>query len=245
MIEDLIKKHLQGFQARHILDVGPGYQNFSRIAAEATGAVSITYMDINSDVLEWQAGQCAKSRIQAESLRMDLDAVSLISLDKSYDLILCQEVLEHLVECDTVLSGLAAKLNPGGRILITVPTQFSERWLKHLNSAYMRDEPNGHVCEFDDEKLRMMIITSGLELLLLLPIQPHYFISHTWLFGTRMNVDGATGRVIDSGWRHYIWKRIHRNSYKIFKATGLEFWGRVFPRNYFVIAERCCHADSC
>jgi len=38
LIDKLIKEHLRGFQASHILDVGPGYNHFGRIAAKATGA---------------------------------------------------------------------------------------------------------------------------------------------------------------------------------------------------------------
>ena len=243
MIEKLIKQHLRGFKASHILDVGPGYNHFGRVAAEATGATCITYMDVNTDVLEWQAGQCAKHNIRSKSVRINLDAASLDSLEGGYDLILCQEVLEHLNECEAVLSALAAKLKVGGRILITVPTQLSERWLKWLNDSYMRDEEFGHVREFDKKELRRVITVAGLKPLMILPVQPQVFISHTWLFGSRVKVEGATGRVLGRGWRVRVWKLVNKVSFAFFKATGIGFWGRIVPRNYFAIAERTTDAD--
>lgn len=245
MIEKLMKKHLRGFKANHILDVGPGYNHFGRIAAEATGASRITYMDVNADVLKWQAEQCAKHNLRSSSVRINLDAASLDSLEGGYDLILCQEVLEHLDECEAVLAALAGKLKPGGRILITVPTQLSERWLKWLNDAYMRDEEFGHVREFDRKELDRVIRAAGLEPLIILPIQPHVFISHTWLFGSRVEIEGATGRVVGKGWRVRVWKLIGKFCLAFFKLTGMGFWGRIFPRNYFAIAERTTYADPC
>lgn len=244
MIERLIKKHFTDVRASSILDVGPGYQHFSRIAAAVTGAVSITYLDVSPSVLDWQILECAKSGILAEPLQMDLDAAALIKIDRCFDLILCQEVLEHLKECEAVLSALAAKLNPRGRILITVPTRFSERWLKLLNPAYMRDEPHGHVREFNKKALLQLLHFAGLNPLIMLPTQPHYFISHTWLFGTRMKGEGATGKVLDSGWRARVLNRVQKLSFIFFRATCPEVWGHIFPRNYFIVAERRADADS-
>lgn len=245
MIEKLVKEHLQGFKAGNILDVGPGYNHFGRIAAKATGASCITYMDVNSDVLKWQAEQCKKHNIRSKSVRINLDAASLDSLEGGYDLILCQEVLEHLNECEAVLTALTSKLKSGGRVLITVPTQMSERWLKWLNDSYMRDEEFGHVREFDMKELERVIRVAGLKPLMILPVQPHVFISHTWLFGARVKIDGATGAVIGRGWRVRVWKLLGKFCSALFKATGMGFWGRIFPRNYFAIAERKSDADSC
>jgi 2-polyprenyl-3-methyl-5-hydroxy-6-metoxy-1,4-benzoquinol methylase len=39
----------------------------------------------------------------------------------TYDTILCLDVLEHLLDSDSVLAGLAVKLNPGGAFIISLP----------------------------------------------------------------------------------------------------------------------------
>ena len=52
MIEQLLHRSLVGFKADRILDVGPGYNNFSRISTQITGATHITYVDNNAGVMD-------------------------------------------------------------------------------------------------------------------------------------------------------------------------------------------------
>ena len=123
-------------------------------------------------------------------------------------------------------------------MIVTVPTKRSERWLKTINPSYMKDEPYGHVNEFDEQALRNVIQRAGLEIRTLLPTQPHYFLAHTWLFGTRMKIDGSTGRILTGGLRGFVLSRLTSWSRKLFRATNPQGWGRVFPRNYFVVASK-------
>ena len=101
MIGQLLNRYLNGFKAKRILDVGPGYNNFGRISAQITGATHITYVDNNSDVLNWQCHACQKASILCNCLPLSLDEVcDLTKLGYSYDIILCQEILEHLQELE-------------------------------------------------------------------------------------------------------------------------------------------------
>jgi len=236
MIEGLLEKYLQGKPAATVLDVGPGYGNFSRVAAQATGATKVTYLDCSRAVLDWQAEECRKAGIETEELQMELDPGSVSTLRGRYDLILCQEVLEHLVDPKGVLRALTSRLSPGGRFVITVPTQRSERWLKRINPRYMRDEPHGHVQQFDEPGLRTLLNSAGLVPIVFVPTQPHYFLRHTWVFGTRMRVEGSTGRIMTQGFRRFVSGRLTEYSRRFFLATGPRFWGRLLARNYFVIA---------
>ena len=68
MIGALIRHHLHGIHATSVLDVGPGYADFSRITAEVTGAREITFLDVDKDVLAWQ---------MAETERLGLKAIAL------------------------------------------------------------------------------------------------------------------------------------------------------------------------
>jgi SAM-dependent methyltransferase len=238
MIQDLIRQHLQGLQATHILDVGPGYADFSRIAAQVTGAREITFLDCDNDVLAWQLAETERLGLKAVALPVALEKEALSKVRGSYDVIHCQEVLEHLPNAPEVLSQVAALLRPGGRMIVTVPTKRSERWLKTINPSYMKDEPYGHVNEFDEQALRNVIQRAGLEIRTLLPTQPHYFLAHTWLFGTRMKIDGSTGRILTGGVRGFVLSALTSWSRKLFRATNPQWWGRVFPRNYFVVASK-------
>jgi SAM-dependent methyltransferase len=236
VIEGLLQRYLRGTPARTILDVGPGFGRFSRVAAQVTGATRIVYLDYSRSVLDWQAEECRQAGIQSEEVQIELDVESLAALTGPYDLILCQEVLEHLVDAEKVLQALASRLSSQGRVVVTVPTRRSERWLKRINPAYMRAEPHGHVQEFDEPGLRRLLKSAGLVPLVFIPTQPHYFLRHTWVFGTRMKVEGSTGRILTGGARRFIGARLTDYSRRFFLATGPEFWGRVLPRNYFVIA---------
>jgi SAM-dependent methyltransferase len=236
MIDGLLEKYLQGRSAASVLDVGPGYGRFSRVAAKVTGACKVTYLDYSREVLDWQAAECRKAGIEAEGVQMVLDVGTVSTLRGCYDLILCQEVLEHLADAKGVLRALAGRLSPGGRFVITVPTQRSERWLKRINPHYMRDEPHGHVQEFDEPGLRALLDSAGLVPLVFVPTQPHYFLRHIWVFGTRMKVEGSTGRILTGGFRRFIGARLTDYSRRFFLATGPRFWGRILARNYFVIA---------
>lgn len=236
MIEGLLQTYLQGRRATVVLDVGPGYGGFSRVAAEVTGATKVVYVDYSKSVLDWQLEECRKVGIAAEERQMILDTEGVSSLEGSFDLILCQEVLEHLVEAEAVLQALARRVRPGGCVVITVPTQRSERWLRRINPGYMSGEPYGHVREFDEPALRALLDSAGLVPTVFVPTQPHYFLRHTWVFGTRMRVEGSTGRILTQGFRRFVSARLTEYSRRFFLATGPRFWGRLLARNYFVIA---------
>jgi len=239
VIDLMLQKYLAGFRASRLLDVGPGYNSFSRIAARATGAASVTYIDCNSDVIAWQTEECRKEGLAAEGLLFPLEAAALAALSDNYDLILCQEVLEHLAFAEDILESLVKHLAPQGRVVITVPTKRSEQWLKRINPDYMKNDPFGHVREFDEAGLRKLLQGAGLQPIVFLPTQPHYLVAHTWFFGTRMCVEESTGKILTRGIRGFVSRKLFKLSKFFFNATGFERWGRRLPRNYFVVAEKC------
>ena len=121
-------------------------------------------------------------------------------------------------------------------MIVTVPTKVSERILKFINPSYMRDEPHGHVNEFDGKDIMSLLREEHLSILTFIPTQPHYFLSHIWLFGSRMKIEGSTGKILTGGIRGRIFGIITFWGRKFFMLTGPEFWGRIFPRNYFIVA---------
>jgi SAM-dependent methyltransferase len=236
MIDTLIRTHLEGFAAQRILDVGPGYSPFSRTAAITTGAREITYLDFDQTVLDWQLQEARNAGLNAVAVTLRLDETGLGSLQGPFDIIHCQEVLEHLPNAPAVAAALRRLLSDSGRMIITVPSRVSERWLKFLNPAYMRNEPFGHVNEYDTRGLMALLTSAGLAPLVLIPTQPHYFIAHTWFYGSRMRSEPSSGRVLTGGVRGAIFSRLVRGSRWFIEKTGPLFWGRLLPRNYFVIA---------
>jgi SAM-dependent methyltransferase len=238
MIDALVREHLKGFTATRILDVGPGFSSFSRSAAAVTGAREITFLDFDAKVLDFQRAESARAGITATGVTVRLDAADLDSLSGPYDIIHCQEVLEHLANAEQVLSALVAKLAPAGRMVITVPSRVSERWIKTIDPSYMKDEPFGHVNEFNRADLEHLLDRVGLRPLVLVPAQPHYFVAHTWFYGTRMKSEPSSGRILTGGVRGAVFSRLFRLSRWFFALTGPRFWGKLMPRNYFVVAAR-------
>lgn len=238
MIEDLLRKHLRGFPATKILDVGPGYGSFSRVAAGVTGAKEVWYFDLDDQVLSWQEQQARLAGLRCHGVAAELSPGEIDGLPDGYDVILCQEVLEHLPEPKEILSALVGKLSSNGRMIVTVPTKVSERLIRVVNPDYMKDEPHGHVSEFDEATLKLLFDESGGVVHTLVPTQPHFFLAHLVLFLSRVPFEGSTGRVLIRDTRTKISDLILAWSRKFFMASGPEFWGRVFPRNYFVVASK-------
>jgi 2-polyprenyl-3-methyl-5-hydroxy-6-metoxy-1,4-benzoquinol methylase len=239
VIESLLRKHLAGQRAERVLDIGPGYNAFGRIACRVTGAAHLTIVDVDRRVLDWQRDESRKVGIDLHPIEAALEPDQLsAALDELYDVILCQEIFEHLTNAEEVLAVLVARLRPGGRMVITVPTAISERWLRWLNPSYMENVPFGHVRRFHEDDLRRLAAGAGLHVLALVPTQPHYFLTHTWTFGLRMVVEESTGRVVSKGWRAACAAAINAYGRAFFMRTGPEFWGRLLPRNYFLVAGR-------
>jgi hypothetical protein len=108
----------------------------------------------------------------------------------------------------------------------------------------MKNDPYGHVREFDETALRKLLHEAGLQVLVFLPTQPHYFVAHTWFFGTRMRVEESTGKIVTRGIRGFVSRKLFKLIKKLFCATGFERWGRLIPRNYFVVVQRAVKTND-
>ncbi len=145
MIEQLIHEHLKDFSGRRILDMGPGYSEFSRYSARLIGATSITFLDMNQEIPAFHKERNRAEGVPAETVCGMIRVETIGALRGLFDLIHCQEVLEHIPDPESVLESLASKLTDRGKIIVTVPTAWSERWMRRVNRRYMRNEAAGHL----------------------------------------------------------------------------------------------------
>jgi SAM-dependent methyltransferase len=76
--------------------------------------------------------------------------------DRTYDLIACLDVIEHIEHDREALAGVVGKLRPGGRVLVTVPA-FPWMWSAH-------DEVNHHKRRYTRATLSSLIDQAGLKL---------------------------------------------------------------------------------
>lgn len=238
MIPHLMRKHLGSLRGNSVLELGPGYGDNGRIAASIIHASRITYMDCDQEVLKYQTTRNDGNGLIGEIRHSELSPESLREIPGEYDLILCQEVLEHLSSPQAILVALGPKLAEAGRLVVTVPTAVSERAISCIAPGYMKNGPHGHVQRFNKQALNDLLCATGFKVEVCVSTQPHYFLTHLVLFASGVHVEESTGRILQQNERTRIASLILRASRRLFMSTGPDFWGRVFPRNYFVVARR-------
>lgn len=100
-----------------VLDVGCGTGSLLTFPLALAG-----YRIIGIDVDEPSVRLYASQRPKQASLIVG-DVLSLAE-SRSFDVIICSEVLEHLSDPRIVLAKLAGLLRPGGRLIVTVPNGY-------------------------------------------------------------------------------------------------------------------------
>lgn len=129
-----------------VLNAGAGEGLYSRLLFAFDGAKQILEVDVSLDV---DARRIADKRQRL----MTASLTALPVASDSFDLILCSEVLEHIVDDESALSELVRVLKTGGCLLISVPTPPAVFDPAHVREGYRR------------EQLQTMLEAHSLELL--------------------------------------------------------------------------------
>lgn len=106
-----------------VLDVGCGSGATGAFLKQSRGARHVTGVE----VMPAAAAEARKILDQVHLL--DLNAGGLANLTGEFDLILCLDVLEHLVDPWAELKRIASHLAPGGTIIVSVPN------LRHFKTS--------------------------------------------------------------------------------------------------------------
>lgn len=88
------------------------------------------------------------------------DVTRLPFSDGSFDVVVCSEVLEHIVENRRAVAELVRVLKPAGDLIVTVPRFLPERICWALSTAYHR-EPGGHIRIFKKVALLKLLKEAG------------------------------------------------------------------------------------
>lgn len=100
-----------------VLDLGCGEGELSHLAA-ALGAKSVTGVDVMAErIASARAREPAKGAVRPV-FKVAEDTLRIPLGDRSVDLILCFDVLEHILEIDAVVAEWTRVLRPGGRVFI-------------------------------------------------------------------------------------------------------------------------------
>ena len=118
-VEARIERLLGGIASRHsspaLLDVGCWDGDFSLRCAGAVGAGRIAGVE----VYEGPAAEAERQGI--EVARVDLESKPLPWEDGSFDVVVCNQVLEHLKNIWLPMSEMHRVLRPGGHAVLSVP----------------------------------------------------------------------------------------------------------------------------
>lgn len=100
------------FDGRHVVDVGTGTGYLLRVIAQLAQPASLAGFDTFEEML-------GLARLLNPQARIELR--SLYAIDETFDLVMCTETLEHLVDPGRALEALYSIVTPGGSLLLSVP----------------------------------------------------------------------------------------------------------------------------
>jgi len=150
----------ESFRGRNldILDFGGGGGQFALVCKSHFPEASVYITDIFDDALldEWRA------------MNIQIPFADFADDERKFDIIFLNDVFEHVSDPKAVLSQLAEKLKPGGRIFIDTPKQF---WLyptsklssKSLYAKILRGTVSiYHLQIWSRKAFEMVVAASGL-----------------------------------------------------------------------------------
>lgn len=172
-----------------VLDIGPGFKDYlNELGFEN---IKRDIIEIDDEIIEFQKRlKNVNSIYQIDFSKDDINHLP------EYDLILIFEVIEHLEQPYIVFEKLKNLLSPGGMILGSVPTKFSEKIMFRINKKYNTGTNYPHVNFFTKQGLKNLVNnTPNLKIERLNTINLDYLIFHTFLnlFTSGYNIsDGKT-----------------------------------------------------
>jgi len=144
-----------------VLDAGCGsgrhlYESFRTAGVDVAG-VDLKWDDLckTRGYLNLMAGETSGRWVVAKA-----DVTKLPFADRSFDIVVCSEVLEHIGDNRAAVGELVRVLKPGGDLVVTVPRYGPERICWALSRAY-HEEPGGHIRIYRKAELMGLLEGAG------------------------------------------------------------------------------------
>jgi len=156
-----IDEHLrQPLDGKTALDVGCGAGLLAEPLARL--GAKVTAIDATPEVIA-----VAREHAAAMGLEIDYRAGDVQGLQGQFDLVTCLEVIEHVADPATFLKALAARLAPGGLLILSTPnaTGWSKLLMITLAEGLGRIPRGTH--DYDKfiapERMKLLLADAGLE----------------------------------------------------------------------------------
>lgn len=135
-----------------VLEVGAGIGTFTTLLLEA-GAARVCALEPNTEAAAACERRFADDE-RVEVLPVAVPAPAGAVPEAAFDLVVCQNVLEHIADDGEALRGMASALRPGGALVVVVPAD------PHLFGSL--DDAYGHWRRYSAEELRDLVGAAGL-----------------------------------------------------------------------------------
>lgn len=122
------------FGGRSVLDVGCAYGGFLVAATEA-GARRVVGIDIDPKLLDLARLQLDDHHVRAEIAEADITAPGVADRFGSFDIVLCNDIIEHVADPALCAANLASVLRPGGRVFLEIPNGSAAEFM-HRDGHY-------------------------------------------------------------------------------------------------------------
>ncbi|MDP8256350.1 MAG: glycosyltransferase [Candidatus Alcyoniella australis] len=138
---DLEREHLARYifaaglaKGRRVLDLGCGAGYGAQLLLQS-GAQSVLGLDVASEAVEY-----ARQNYSADNLRFEIgDAANPEIEPQSFDLVVCFEVIEHLLQQRELVQAAARTLVPGGLFVVSTPNVAAPSYEEHDNPFHVKE----------------------------------------------------------------------------------------------------------
>ena len=111
---------VESFAGRKVLDVGCAYGGFL-VAAKEAGAGRVVGVDIDSKLIDLARLQLADHHVTADLAIEDITSDGVVDRWGTFDIVLCNDVIEHVVDPLRCARNLASVMKRGGKVFLEIP----------------------------------------------------------------------------------------------------------------------------